>query len=397
MKNRLLAYIVSICLFVFSFALPAYAVGGTIDTGIMDPPRSNEEIAVTNAIEVYFNQRELILTEQAGDCSAINDWYQQDENKHLAAIKAANAVRIDSTITIEDIIFDKYTTVNLLETVAYLINGTTHSEIIAHDLILIGSDVTFRVMDDAYYESITNFASCSYVPSSTVSPLATDDGSSLCIIHVAQNEVGYSEESYGYTKYGAAQGKPYYDWCVMFVSWCAREADVHESVIPIEAGTGNFWRFFDEKGNFHESPSGGGNPTPQAGDIIFFRPTNPDAIASHVGIVTGYSGSTVSYIDGNGGSDTNAVHNRTISINAYSILGFGRPQYIKNTHTTSYWQMDELRHWKACENCNAITVSKSVHSMYTDPFSGTTYCTVCPYGRSVAINRIKNVPIALDS
>lgn len=203
MKKRLLSCIVSVCLLISSSALPAYAVGGAIETGIMDPPRSSEEIAVINTIELYFNQRELILTEQVGNLDAINDWYQQDENKHLAAIKAANAVRIDSTITIEDIIFGKYTTVSLLETVAYLINGTNHSEIIAHDLILIGSNVTFTVLDDAYYESITNFASCSYVPSSTVSPLATDDGSSLCIVNVAQNEVGYSEESYGYTKYGA--------------------------------------------------------------------------------------------------------------------------------------------------------------------------------------------------
>lgn len=43
MKKRLLSCIISVCLLVSSFALPAYAVGGTLETGTIDASLSIEE------------------------------------------------------------------------------------------------------------------------------------------------------------------------------------------------------------------------------------------------------------------------------------------------------------------------------------------------------------------
>jgi hypothetical protein len=356
-----------------------------------------------NAVELYFAQRELILTEQDGKHDAINDWYQQDLNEHLTAIKTVNAVRLDSEISIDNIILGKYTTVSLRETVTYLVNGANKSEIIQHELILIGSNNTYTMMDDAYYESVTNFASCAYIPTNTISPLATGDGSALCIIQVAQNEVGYIEGDGNTSIYGKYFGKNGKDWCVMFVVWCAIHADVPLSVIPNIHGTHEFYQFFDNKNHFNLAPSEGGSPNPIAGDIIFFRgaDTNEDGIrdafTGHVGIVTGYSGSTVYYIDGNGYPNYNCVQNATTSINSYLVVGFGRPQYSKSSHTSNTWKTNASQHWKACENCNTITVKKTAHSMYTDPLSGATYCTICNYGRDAVINRMKHKPIILDS
>lgn len=403
MKYRLLSCIFSICLLISSLALPAYAVGGTIDTGTMVPSYSVEEIAVVNAVELYFAQRELILTAQNRNLDAISDWYQQDELKHFAEITKTNVNRIDSTILIENICLGDYTTVSLQETITYNINGNSYTEVIEHELILIGANNTFTVIDDAYYEQATNFASCSYIPANLSSTLATGDGSSRCIIQVARNEMGYVEGSGGYTKYGDWFELPYGEWCVMFVSWCANKADIPTSIISKQSGTGHLHDFFMNKNSFTLSPNLGGNPTPQAEDIIFFRGKDkdgdgePDNFTGHVGIVTGYSGSTVSYIDGNGYPEYNCVKPRSISLYADIIVGFGRPQYSKNNHTSVSWQSNSNQHWKTCENCNSITVQKAAHTMYTEPITGITYCTICNYGRSVDFNRIKNEPIILDS
>ena len=51
------------------------------------------------------------------------------------------------------------------------------------------------------------------------------------IIGVALTQVGYTEGSNNYTKYGVWYGQPNSPWCGMFVSWCANQAGVPSSVI----------------------------------------------------------------------------------------------------------------------------------------------------------------------
>ena len=45
-------------------------------------------------------------------------------------------------------------------------------------------------------------------------------------VSIALDEEGYQEKSDGTTKYGEWYGLPSGDWCVMFVSWCANQADI---------------------------------------------------------------------------------------------------------------------------------------------------------------------------
>lgn len=45
------------------------------------------------------------------------------------------------------------------------------------------------------------------------------------MLAVAQGELGYTESSNGYSKYGAWFGTPYCQWCAEFITWCVWQAD----------------------------------------------------------------------------------------------------------------------------------------------------------------------------
>ena len=86
------------------------------------------------------------------------------------------------------------------------------------------------------------------------------------IVGVAQTQVGYSEGYNSYTKYGDWYGLPNSDWCAMFVSWCANQAGVDNSVFPSFALCSAGCDWFIKQGRFHYS----GSYAPQAGDLIFY-------------------------------------------------------------------------------------------------------------------------------
>ena len=56
------------------------------------------------------------------------------------------------------------------------------------------------------------------------------------IIGVALTQVGYTEGSNNYTKYGVWYGLPNSPWCGMFVSWCANQAGIPTSVLSRKIG-----------------------------------------------------------------------------------------------------------------------------------------------------------------
>jgi uncharacterized protein YraI len=105
-----------------------------------------------------------------------------------------------------------------------------------------------------------------------------------------------------------------YDWCAVFVSWCANQAGIPTSVIPKEPAVSNMRAFFEGNGRFR-TPN---NYTPRAGDVVFVT-------SGHVGIVVRVSGNNITTIEGNthDGNNTNkrGVFQRTRSIS--SMVGFG--------------------------------------------------------------------------
>ena len=149
------------------------------------------------------------------------------------------------------------------------------------------------------------------------------------IIGVAKTQLGYSEGTSGYTKYGAwytktvNNGVDYscLDWCAMFISWCARQAGIPESILKnaCRAGPSN------EAGCFNITWYTGTSYTPCSGDLFFTKSR------SHVGLVYYTDGSYFYTIEGNA---SNKVKTNKYLISDYD---FGVPNYTNTaiTHTVN--------------------------------------------------------------
>lgn len=133
------------------------------------------------------------------------------------------------------------------------------------------------------------------------------------IIGVALTQVGYIEEAGGVTKYGIWYNYPTADWCGIFVSWCAEQAGIPQSVL---------------KKNGWAKPSGFGYSTyytssqytPQPGDL-FFTPNSSGGF-SHTGLVYYVEGSTFYTLEGNTwyGGKPHGVYCRQRNLSEYVFV-----------------------------------------------------------------------------
>lgn len=152
------------------------------------------------------------------------------------------------------------------------------------------------------------------------------------IVGVAQTQVGYSEGYNSYTKYGDWYGLPNSDWCAMFVSWCANQAGVDNSVFPSFALCSAGCDWFIKQGRFHYS----GSYAPQAGDLIFYASYGN---IYHVGLVTGSDGSNVYSIEGNYNEQ---VSNVSYSLGYGDILGYASPAYSTADSSSTYVEASDV-------------------------------------------------------
>ncbi len=165
------------------------------------------------------------------------------------------------------------------------------------------------------------------------------------IVAVAKTQIGYHEGSLSgttsgtnnYTKYGVWYGDyvndssfDYGQWCAMFVSWCAKEAGIPDSIVYYHAYCPYGVTWFKNKGLWKNSAYRGGSYTPKRGDIIYF--SNSSGEAGHIGIVDYVSGSTVYTVEGNTSSavydpNGNVATNKSYTLSSSYILGYGLPAY----------------------------------------------------------------------
>ena len=151
------------------------------------------------------------------------------------------------------------------------------------------------------------------------------------ITAIAHSQIGYQEGgnssqlsgeikgSGNYTEYGRWYGLQDM-WCAMFVSWCAFNAGVPTSVVPKHSFTVSGLNQFIAWGRAHtRAEAAAGVYTPQAGDIIYFKSSRNQNKTNHVGIVTGYSGSTVYTIEGNTSSAEISTNGGAVCAKSYSI------------------------------------------------------------------------------
>lgn len=138
------------------------------------------------------------------------------------------------------------------------------------------------------------------------------------IIDIALGEVGNNEANGTHAKYLAMFGfSPSTAWCAAFVSWCAKEAGIDESVIPHTASVSVFLEYFQKAGTFHSITS---NYIPSPGDLIIWKARG----RSHIGIVKEFDENTgvLKTVEGN---SSNAVRINTYqysNLEAGGVVGF---------------------------------------------------------------------------
>lgn len=132
------------------------------------------------------------------------------------------------------------------------------------------------------------------------------------IVAVARTQIGYREGSNNDTKYGEWYGINHASWCAMFVSWCARQANIPTSILKNSSGAGHSAAYFNIP--YRD----GASYTPRRGDLFFTKSW------SHVGLVDSVNGNTITTVEGNY-NDRVAVVTRN-----KNNLYFGTPSYVNN-------------------------------------------------------------------
>lgn len=147
------------------------------------------------------------------------------------------------------------------------------------------------------------------------------------VLVIAETQLGYREsqknyvvldgsnETKGYTRYGAWYGIPYGDWCAMFVSFCLDYAGVED--YPLDCNCPSWINALTEL-EMYQSPD---VYTPVPGDVIFFD-WNENLVSDHVGLVKEVDlekGELIT-IEGNNG---NMVAEHTYKLDDTDLLGYG--------------------------------------------------------------------------
>ncbi len=167
------------------------------------------------------------------------------------------------------------------------------------------------------------------------------------LLGVAKTQVGYREGSGGYTKYGDWYGSPQMAWCGAFISWCANQAGIPQSVI--------------KKNGFASASLFGLTNTftindhlPQGGDLFFKNNGN------HTGIVYYIEGDYFWTLEGNTweGGGTDGVYSRKRSL--YGEYYFASPNYQGESSSTqhTYVKGTETAHphreYYKCSDCGNL-------------------------------------------
>jgi len=170
----------------------------------------------------------------------------------------------------------------------------------------------------------------------------------LDIVSIAFSQLGYHEGdgladldggnrqgASNYTEYGYWFGtRPmgnnsgfYNAWCAFFVSWCARQAGVPESILSNAAyARPDSSSYSGGYGYFHLDPLSPKEYTPRSGDLVFID-WSADGTWDHVGFVSYVDGDSIGTIEGNA---ADGVRHRVYDKNDPEIRAYGAPRYDEN-------------------------------------------------------------------
>lgn len=136
-------------------------------------------------------------------------------------------------------------------------------------------------------------------------------------VSIAVSQLGYREKGSNNTKYGEWYGMNNEPWCAMFISWCANESGILNTLVPKYASCEMGVDYYKNRRRYRTRKSG---YTPKKGDIIFFYSSNYSIPYYHTGIVEYVSSGIVHTIEGN---TDNMVARRSYSLSYSNIDGYG--------------------------------------------------------------------------
>lgn len=133
------------------------------------------------------------------------------------------------------------------------------------------------------------------------------------------------------------------DWCSMFVYYCAYKTGVGNSVpnttfCDSQYGYKGGVEIFKSWNEWQNSSANGGNYVPVRGDVIYFD-WDLDGYSDHVGFVDYVSDGRVHTVEGNSGTYGDCVKLNTFPLSYSHILGYGTPDYSKNSSSVTPTQL----------------------------------------------------------
>lgn len=146
------------------------------------------------------------------------------------------------------------------------------------------------------------------------------------IVRIAISQIGVKEKATNNVKYntwyygGKVSGSSY-AWCGVFISWCADQAGIPQSVIPKSASSNYFCNWYKDRGLYTKYSS---SYVPKVGDLIFIDWGGGRSSIDHVGIVVAVEDGIVTTVEGNYG---NKVACNTYALNDRDIVGYASPKY----------------------------------------------------------------------
>lgn len=199
------------------------------------------------------------------------------------------------------------------------------------------------------------------------------------IVGVARTQIGYQENSAG-TKYGYWYNTYFVNqpWCAMFVSWCANQARIPQTVITKFAACSVGISWFKSQKRWYDSKYFGGSYTPKKGDIVFYSDSGNQSDPSHVGLVAGLNGNYLDVIEGNATNSSVCEYTTSSSrsLSSSYVIGYGHPNYstqpVEEPTTHEVWQ-----------------VSVGTLNMRKSASTSATIVARVPFGGEIKVSKVK--------
>lgn len=388
--------LILLCVLMILFQFPAIALGPLPSDLVSGSDVT--ELMFNTLIEKYFESRSKLNAEEISLLLAnvTNIGMMNDELQRLNALQTAQVIEVTNHYQIDDYGYYEYVGIAMVtETVTYTFSDYVSTDIVFHKITFSydENNTALLLTSDEYYEQVILFESCSYYPyddsiQTYANNNATNDHANTGdyaydIVMIAETQIGYIEKASNsnldsktgnagtsnYTKYGAWYRLNPAEWCVIFVSWCANQANIATTIIKKESSTSDMKTFFNNAGRFYPSKANGGTYTPQIGDIYFQN--------GHTAIVADVTDTTVTIIEGNAGSNTDRVQRRTLKLTSSVIVGYGNPAYTTSQSAHDYVNTNHtLGMAHTCSQCGKaeIAVWSSTHGS-----NMTHECSLCGY------------------